>query len=428
TMKALSLIIKREYLARIQKRSFIMMTLLMPVLVIGFIFISAFLADIKDSDVKKIVVIDTTGKYASQLQSSEYYTFESLENEPEDIKTKVGTDIFGILQITEDLTVNPKAATFLSGKQAPMDLMNYINSTFSEVVKEDKLNNLAITDNVDPAVFSNIQQILKNTDRIFVSTLRMDKDGSEKETSSEVATALGIVFTMLMYTFILMYGAMVMNGVVEEKSNRIVEVMISSVRPFDLMMGKIIGIGLTGLTQLFIWIAIVAVALGLKDKLFPGTDLSGISLILANLSMLSSVNWIEILAYFIILFIGGYMIYASLFAMFGASVDSAQDTQQFVMPITLIFVFALYAGMYSVHNPDGPLAFWCSMIPLTSPIVMMVRIPFEIPLWEKLLSLVILYATIFFVVKFAAKIYRVGILMYGKKPSIKEIIKWISYK
>ncbi len=427
-MKALNLIIKREYLTRIKKRSFIIMTILMPILFIGFIFVPLLLADIKDSDVKKIVVIDTTGKYAAQLQSSEYYTFESFDNPPEEIKSKVGTDIFGILQITDDLTINPKAATFLSEKQAPMDLINYINRTFSEIVKEDKLSNLATTDNVDPLVISNIQQILKNTDKISVSTLRMDKDGSEKETSSAVAANLGIVFTLLMYMFILMYGVMVMNGVVEEKSNRIVEVMISSVRPFDLMMGKIIGIGLTGLTQLFIWIAIITTVLSIKDNLFPGADLSGINQMLASLSMLSSVNWIEILAYFIILFIGGYMVYASLFAMFGAAVDNAQDTQQFVMPITLIFVFALYAGMYSVQNPDGPLAFWCSMIPLTSPIVMMVRIPFEIPLWEKLLSLAILYITIFFVVKFAAKIYRVGILMYGKKPSIKEIIKWISYK
>lgn len=144
--------------------------------------------------------------------------------------------------------------------------------------------------------------------------------------------------------------------------------------------------------------------------------------------MLFSINWIEIIVYFLLLFIGGYLIYASLFAMFGAAVDNAQDTQQFVMPITLIFMFAFYVGIYSLQNPDGPLAFWCSMIPLTSPIVMMVRIPFEIPLWEKILSIVILYASIFFVVKFAAKIYRVGILMYGKKPTIKELIKWFSYK
>jgi len=166
----------------------------------------------------------------------------------------------------------------------------------------------------------------------------------------------------------------------------------------------------------------------LKDVMFPQNDLGQMHHMLSGFSSLGSVNLAEILMFFILLFIGGYLIYASLFAMFGAAVDSAQDTQQFVMPITIIFIFALYAGMYSIRNPDGPLAFWCSMIPLTSPIVMMVRIPFEIPLWEKALSIGILYVTIFFVVKFAAKIYRVGILMYGKKPSLKELFKWFSYK
>jgi len=400
----------------------------MPILFIALIFLPLILSDIKDSETKRIVVIDNTGKYATHLQSSEYYSFESLDNAPDDIKAQVGKDIFGILQITEDLVANPKAATFLSEKQAPMELLGYINITFSEVVKNEKLNNLALTDNIAPQVINSIKEVMNTSDKISVTTLKWDKDGAEKETSTLIAGSVGILFTFLMYMFILMYGAMVMNGVVEEKSNRIVEVMISSVRPFDLMMGKIIGIGLTGLTQLFIWIAIVAAVLGIKGQLFPDADLSGVNKLISALSMLGSINWVEILAYFILLFIGGYLIYASLFAMFGAAVDNAQDTQQFVMPITVIFLFALYAGMYSIQNPDGPLAFWCSMIPLTSPIVMMVRIPFEIALWEKLLSLAILYITIFFVVKFAAKIYRVGILMYGKKPSIKEIFKWFSYK
>ncbi len=309
-----------------------------------------------------------------------------------------------------------------------MDLIYYVNHVLSEAVQEEKLNGLAAAGNIDIQVVNDIQDIVKNSKGISVTTLKLDTSGREKESSTEVAAGIGGVITLLMYMFILMYGAMVMNGVVEEKSSRIVEVMISSVRPFDLMMGKIIGIGLTGLTQLLIWVCIIAGAFALKDSLFPGTGLSSLSSIVDSLSMIASANWLEILIYFVLYFVGGYLIYASLFAMFGAAVDSAQDTQQYMMPITLIFIFALYAGMYSIQNPDGPLAFWCSMIPITSPIVMMVRIPFEIPLWEKLLSLLILYVSIFFVVKFAAKIYLVGILMYGKKPSIKEILKWISYK
>lgn len=427
-MRALNLIIKREYLSRIQKKSFIVMTIVMPFLFIALIFVPLLLAGIKDSETKSIAIVDNTGQYAGYLKTSEYYDFEVITDGSEGLKSKVGNEIFGILQINEDLSENSKGATFFSEKQAPVELLTYINNTFSEVVKSEKINTLALNENIDPSIVVDIRRIMENTGDVQVTTMRWGDDGSEKETSTAVASAIGGFFTFLMYMFILMYGSMVMQGVVEEKSNRIVEVMISSVKPFDLMMGKIIGIGLTGLTQLLIWFCLIAVAFGLKSYFFSGTDLSEVHNLLAQVEMLSSVNWVEIILYFLLLFIGGYLMYASLFAMFGAAVDNAQDTQQFVMPVTIIFLFAFYAGMYSIQNPDGPLAFWCSMIPLTSPIVMMVRIPFEIPLWEKLLSVSILYITIFFVVKFAAKIYRVGILMYGKKPTIKEILKWISYK
>jgi ABC-2 type transport system permease protein len=427
-MKPLFIIIKREYLSRIKKKSFIILTLLMPILFVGIIFVPLLLSQIKDSGTKRIAVIDTTGKYAPHLQSSQYYAFEPVTEANDETKAKVGGELFGILQITGDLSENPKAVTFLSKEQAPMDLTTYIDGVFSEAVKQDKLQAISESGNIDPQIIANIRQILDNASHISVTTLRWQEDGSEKETSTAIASGIGFVFTFLMYMFILMYGAIVMNGVVEEKSNRIVEVMISSVRPFDLMMGKIIGIGLTGLTQLLIWIAIVVAVFNLKDTFFAGAGMSEIDGLAASLSLIASINWLEILIFFLLLFIGGYLIYASLFSMFGAAVDSPQDTQQFMMPITLIFIFAIYAAMYSVENPNGPLAFWCSMIPLTSPIVMMVRIPFGIPLWEELVSLVLLYATIFFVVKFAAKIYRVGILMYGKKPNLKEMLKWFTYK
>lgn len=427
-MKALKLIIQREYLTRIKKKSFIILTLLMPVFIIATIFVPMLLAGIKDSESKQIVVIDTTGKYASHLQSFAPYEFKLVTDSEDNYTNKVGKEIFGILQINSDLSVNPKAAVLISEKQAPMDIVHYINHTFSEVVKSDKLKDFASSNNIEPQLLADVQQILKSSESVKLSTIRWSEDGTTKESSTGVAIAVGTLFTILMYMFILMYGAMVMNGVVEEKSNRIVEVMISSVRPFDLMMGKIIGIGLTGLTQLILWIVLVGGMLSVKDYLFPGSDGSQMSGFLANINMIFQLNWIEILGYFLFYFIGGYLIYAAIFAMFGAAVDNAQDTQQYMMPVTLIFIFALYAGMYSLQNPDGPLAFWCSMIPLTSPIVMMVRVPFGMPLWEKLLSMVILITTIILVVKFAAKIYRVGILMYGKKPSIKEVLKWFNYK
>jgi len=213
-----------------------------------------------------------------------------------------------------------------------------------------------------------------------------------------------------------------MQGVMEEKTNRIVEVIVSSVKPFDLMMGKLIGIGLVGLTQFGIWIAV-----------FLTVSLSGV-LASSNLAMLqtvsglfASVNMVEIFFYFILFFIGGYLMYASLFAAIGAMVSSQEDTQQYMTPIMVLIIFATYAGFFSAQNPDGPLAFWTSMVPLTSPIVMMIRIPFGVPLWQMLLSVVLLALTVILIVMLAAKIYRVGILMYGKKPTFVEIIKWLRY-
>jgi len=424
-MKALGLIIQREYNLRIKKKSFIIMTVLIPFLIAAMLFVPMWLASIKDSESKRIVVIDNTGLYAEHLQSSEYYTFEITDKNAGDFRENVGEEIFGLLQINGNLETNPQAATFYSEKQAPQDLMMYITHTLSEVAKNNKLEHFTQSAGVDKEIIHSIQQIVESKSTVSVNTIRWGKDGEEKETSGELASIIGMVSTMFMYMFILIYGSIVMQGVIEEKTNRIVEVMISSVRPFDLMMGKIIGIGLTGFTQLFIWICMGAVLFGLKDSIFPGTDMGDLS---GYFTLLSSIEWGSILLFFILFFIGGYLIYASLFAMVGSAVDNPQDSQQFVMPITMIFIFALYAGIYSGNNPDGPLAFWCSMIPLTSPIVMMVRVPMGIPLWETLLSLAILLVSVLLTVKFAAKIYRVGILMYGKKPSLKELYKWSKYK
>lgn len=427
-MRALNLIIQREYLSRIQKKSFLIMTILMPVIFIALIFVPIWLAGIKDSEAKHIAVIDSTGKYALHLQSSDEYKFEITDHNPGKLKTEGEIELFGVLQITGDLASNPKSITLFSEKQAPIGLLSYINSTLSEVVKTEKLHNLSLRDNIDPQILGEIRKIAQDSEEVKATTMHWDENGSEKETSTIIASAIGGIITFLMYMFILMYGNMVMNGVVEEKSNRIVEVMISSVKPFDLMMGKIIGIGLVGLTQLLLWVILMGGALTIAGPMLPESGLDGNSSLFSNLGLLFSVNWIEIILCFLIFFIGGYLIYASIFSIIGASVDNAQDTQQFVMPVTLLFIFALYAGIYSIQNPDGPLAFWCSLIPLTSPIVMMVRIPFGVPIWQILLSIGILYISIVLVVKFAAKIYRVGILMYGKKPNIKEVIKWFSYK
>jgi ABC-2 type transport system permease protein len=280
---------------------------------------------------------------------------------------------------------------------------------------------------------------------VKATTYKLSEEGVTTS-DSDIASIVGILATMLIYMFIFVSGSQVMNSVVQEKVNRIVEVMVCSVRPWELMWGKIIAVGLTCLTQMALWVVltmmIVGVAMGVMDiSLMDGGVLQTSSMMGAvseggaqfstlnsQLSILLSIDWGFVVVMFFVYFVGGYLLYSSMFAAIGASVDNESDTSQFMTPITLVVLFALYAGMYSAENPDGPLAFWCSMIPFTSPIVMMVRVPFDVPMWQLGLSLGLLALTIVGTIWLSAKIYRVGILMYGKKPTVKEIIKWIKYK
>ncbi|MEG1587619.1 MAG: ABC transporter permease [Bacteroidales bacterium] len=256
-----------------------------------------------------------------------------------------------------------------------------------------------------------------------------------------MAAVIGLGATFLIYIFIFAYGGMVMQGVMQEKTNRIVEVIVSSVKPIELMMGKIIGVGLVGLTQFMIWVALicgVALAFGIGSVM--STDMSAIAELDPSVSqidqtkiagmmqeILTGVNFAQILGFFIIYFIGGYLLFAAIFAAIASMVDQEADTQQFMIPVTMIILFAFYAAIYSIENPDGPLAFWCSIIPFTSPIVMMVRLPYDVPAWQMLLSIGLLFGTFLLTTYFAAKIYRTGILMYGKKITYKEMIKWLKY-
>ena len=399
------------------------------------------LANLKDSGTKKIAVVDYTGIYASEFQSDKEYDFELIhQKDSSGLMQQLGDRFFAILTITDDLSKNPKAVSLTSEKQAPMDLQSYIEETLSAKVTEQRLEGLSASANVDQATIGEVKKIVESKDNISLSTLKWSKSGSISETSTAVASIVGMIFTILIYMFIMTYGSMVMQAVMEEKRSRIVEVMISSVKPVNLLIGKIIAIGLVGLTQLFIWGIMIGIlmtfgsmAMGYSNgsmeiQAAQAAAMSGDFDPTTIMTMLASINWLEIFVNFIVYFIGGYVLYASIFAAIGSSVDNEQDTQQFMMPITLLLLFAFYAGFYSVNNPDGPLAFWCSFIPFTSPIVMMVRIPFGIPLWQNLLAIIILYGSFILISMLAAKIYRVGILMYGKKPTIKEIVKWISYK
>jgi len=417
------------------------MTFLTPLLFVALMFVPFWLSSLRGDGIHNVAVIDKTGKYAPLFKQVDNYLFFDADKSLDEYRNSERKELFAVLSITGDLMVDPKAATLYSEKQIPNDLSRIVNQVLSKQMEADKLASFQIPD---------LAQIINDSRVNFqIQTIKWGKDGSQTSSSGEIAMIIGFVTTLVIYMFIMMYGAMVMHGVSEEKTNRIVEIMVSSVSAFSLMMGKVVGIGLVGLTQIILWgiltsMLIMTGSSGLMMGGFGGgADLSAVQQGVEMsqqvnaaemqqgmewINQLQSFNLVEIAIYFVVFFIGGYMLYASLFAAIGSAVNSPEDAQQFMLPMMILMIFGLYAGMYSVNNPDGPLAFWCSMIPFTSPIVMLMRIPFEIPLWEKLLSVMLLYVTSVGFVWISAKIYRVGILMYGKKPNLKEMIKWITYK
>jgi ABC-2 type transport system permease protein len=288
----------------------------------------------------------------------------------------------------------------------------------------------------------NIQQMIDNAHvDVDVRSIKWSEEG-EQESSTAASMGLGFMLSLIIYMFVLMYGAMIMNSVIEEKTNRIVEVIVSSCRPMELMMGKIIGVGLVGLTQFLIWAVLLGIGylvLGIvaggamvatnPEAITAGMNMPGNADMSSGLgdvmTALASINWLSLLGNFVLYFIGGYLLYASLFAGFGSAVDQASDSSQFTLPIIIIMMVALYAGIACMENPSGPMAVWCSIIPFTSPVVMMIRLPFDVPWWQMLLSIVLLYATAMGCVWLSARIYRTGILLYGKKRSFKEVLKWV---
>lgn len=437
-MNTLSLVIQREYLTRVKKKSFIILTLLMPFLMVAMTFLPLWLSTINESGVKNIAVIDNTGLYAPLLKSNDKYNFKIIDKPQRvEAENKLNKEIFGILQITDDLSKRPKSVSILSEKQVPVDLQLLIEQILNEKVIQQRLDNLSEQSDINSETIVQVRAIVKDGGAVSLKTMRMSGDGNVAESSTAMATIIGMIFTILIYMFILMYGSMVMQSVLEEKKSRIVEVMVSSIKPVQLLTGKIIGVGLVGITQLLAWGILAAGLMGIVSIFITMPDQTALMSttqgmpdidIAQAMDSIMSINWLEIGFYFLVYFIGGYILYASIFAMFASAVDSDEDVSQFTLPVTLIIIFAFFAGIYSIENPDGPLAFWASLIPFSSPIVMMVRIPFGIPLWEKILSVVLLYGTFILISRFAAKIYRVGILMYGKKVTFKEMFKWVKYK
>jgi len=423
------------------KKSFILLTFLTPLLLVGMIALIVWLGSIKDDSVKKIVVIDNTKLYKDVLKDNESYTFQYVDEQMESYKndTEKSKEMTALLYITDDLTKNPEAASLFSDKQVNLELKTYISGQLNKYLEAQKLASYNIP---------NLKEMVENSKtNIDLKTIKWGEGGKEKQASAELALVFGMITAFIIYMFIVIYGAQVMSGVVQEKTNRIVEVIISSVKPFQLMMGKIIGIALVGLTQVLMWVILTtgilfAVNSSMGNFLNPETmdqlqQINQVGMHPAGpqlpseiqdvITAINGLDFTQLITLFIIYFLGGYLLYASLFAAVGSAVDNETDTQQFSLPIMLPIIFAIYAGIFSAENPDGPLAFWCSLIPFTSPIVMMVRLPFDVPFWQIALSVGILILSFIGTTWIAGKIYRTGILMYGKKVTWKEMLKWLKY-
>ena len=411
------LVIQREFLTRVRKKSFIILTILMPFIMAALVFVPIWLSTIEDDDQKAVAVADETGKYLPLFKDDATWRFVPI-TDPDNAAYYADTTHYeAVIRITADLTRQPKAATILSRKEVAAGLLSYTESVLNEQVRRDKLAATGI---------QGLDRIIEDIQsEISVSTLKRNAEGDSTSSNTHIAMAAGFIFTFIIYMFVMSYGGMVMQSVMEEKTNRIVELMVSAVSPFQLMLGKIVGIALVGLTQLAVWVLMLTAILTAAGQMF-GTSGTGEATMM--LSALMNLPFFEITLLFILFFIGGYLLYASLFAAIGASINAQEDAQQFMTPMIVIMVFAMYAGLYSAENTNGPLAFWSSMFPLTSPIVMMVRIPHGVPLWQELLSLGLLFGTCLACVWISGKIYRIGILLYGKKPNLKEMVKWIRYK
>ncbi len=444
-MNKIGLILQREYSTRVKKKSFIVLTLLMPLLMGAIILLPAYFASMDDKEERTIAVYDGSSIILGQLESDEFTKFrfipaEEYDKVKDDIK---GAGYYALLVIQPNL-LSTNTVQLLSDSNIPFDLKNQIRNRIKEVIEKEKMAEV-IQQTAIPDLEERIQSTKTN---ITVNTIKLGDSGEAKKSSTEVGMVLGYIFGFMIYMFIFIYGSMVMQGVMEEKQSRIVEVIISSVKPFQLMMGKIIGIALVGLTQIAIWAVLIFVILTMAKGFIPGAssaqqaqDIFAQNNVAAQvempsqagemqeiLSMIDTINFPLIIGCFIFFFIGGYLLYSSLFASVGSAIDAQEDAQQFMLPITLPIILSIMVMMSAIKNPEGPVAFWFSIIPFTSPIVMMARIPFGVPAWELILSMVLLVATFIGMVWVAGKIYRTGILMYGKKPTWKELGKWLTYK
>jgi len=442
-MNKITVIIKREYLSRVKKKSFIVMTILGPILLAALFVVPAMLAKVSESQYH-VAIVDETTVFKDYLKDRGNVKFTIFEGDF-DIAYEMTNngDFDALLFIPEFAITSPASIRLFSTKSININARTYLESSIKHEIEYLKLAQKEI----DPEILKQVET------PISITSIRIDKDGQESIDFTEMRMVLGFITGFLIYIFIFMFGSLVLRSVLEEKTNRIVEIIVSSVKPFQLMMGKILGVGMVGLTQFVIWIvftAIIVFGIGIAfpdvfqhtqpDQVYvtgtqalnPGEVQNQIEMATAGNTMwgeimqgIRSINFPFVIFSFLFYFLGGYLLYSALFAAIGSAVDSETDSQQFMFPVTIPLLLSIIMMQVVIQDPSGPIAFWFSIIPLTSPVIMMIRIPFGVPVFDFVLSASMLVLGFILATWLAAKIYRTGILMYGKKITYGELWKWI---
>ena len=447
-MSKIFLVLEREFLTRVRKKSFIIMTILAPLLFAGLMVVPMIIATMDDTKERSIAVIDDSGLFKNKITETEYLKFVYLDGVTvSDIQSTFSeSGYYAVLYIGSMVANTPDAVILYSDKQPSMDITSHISSAIKNEIETQKLKTYDI---------ENLDDILKSIKtNVRVRTIKWSKDGEAKESSSELVFGLAYILSFLVYMLIFMFGSQVMRGVIEEKTSRVVEVIVSSVKPFQLMMGKILGIAAVSLLQIVIWLILTFGLVSAAGSIFLDSskkvvaqketvtnlmEQAGVAQTVTEaadqpsfanemMTALSNINFVLIIGGFIFFFIGGYLLYAAMFAAVGSAVDSEADTQQLILPVTIPLILAIVVMVSGLKSPDGSLTFWFSIIPFTSPIIMITRLPYGVPTWKLALSAALLVISFVAITWLAAKIYRVGILLYGKKHTWKEMWKWIKYK
>lgn len=434
----IGIIVAREFNERVRKKSFIITTILAPLFMVAVMILPTVFMLFSSTDKKVVDVVDESGIIAPKLKSNDEIEFQIDNGTLAEARRR--DDVFGVLYINSDVVKNPNGVKLYTNDALPLMLESEITNTVREVVRDHRLQSYDI---------ENIDKIIADADvEMTLQTFKNDIENEEDEQSSSAMLSymLGLFLSLALYMLMLIYGQLVMNSIVEEKGNRVLEVMVGSVKPFQLMFGKILGVGAVAVVQLFIWALIVSIISGvLMPLIIPDDMMAEVTAMqtgsfdasasnfdvdmLQAVSLFSNVWYIvRLFGYMMLYLIGGYFFYSAIYAAVGSAVENIQDAAQLSNIATMPIVFGIIFEMACVQDPNGSLAFWGSMVPFISPMVMVVRLPFDVPDWQVILSLGILFASCIAMVWLAAKIYRVGIFMYGKKPSLKELAKWASYK